>query len=955
MINITYFSSGIQKLVYLYNGTQRAVIHFIIYDTIHMTNSNSYPTSSTGITGLPLTFLDTQIFSYTPRIYTYLKPWNQINFGYDWACSDSTNTQGKLIIYFIGQCLMPFSGNPTPTNCDYNKIDTYLWLPQPLSKDSGCSSSIRKYNNFTFYFKAQYTFYLLSQTTFNTVVVNSVNTSSNSGVVTLFRKNSFILTLTPTNLASTFILSVPTTEYSAQINSNFITYEEKDNHEYIYYSFIITITNNYDQLKSVNLTLKSVQYFGDTFYNGQTLYNFNSINTIPNPITNAINTSLSTSNDFSSSIINVNWYPGDNLRMGQTLLFTFTKSGVDYKTTVTICVGPKCRFAPKNFSVTPSGCSKKNDNYTNTWFYDCVPGSPVTVTGSLNFSNTLVMKLGPYKINYTKNGNIYSFNLPPTQSSGCLPLFIYNNCIFKDVDTSNPLNTYISDIAQCQNSNLINYFFTFSKNNSVSLLKITPYLLDVSKNKIYYINMYGENLNPDLRCFYISSTNPNPIELVYLHSSDIMGTCKLSIDSSNSNNLNSNLNNGTTYSIYLQQKQFSATNLSCTDYKTINKSLIFKNLSQIIPNYSDQNSIPIVNNYNGHQYGGYPINISIPNIGVNTNSYSPTTIMPTSIFIKFGVNHHFNYDSKNDENIVLTATNTTTLNFKFIIPPKWQEALNMTTSPVNSFNFALSINDGADYLPSNFTHTYVNPPSTGGYSFTSATATICEKGKYCPTSNLFSPFSFLCIPGKFNNQTGQSDCTTCETNFMCPEEGMVMEEPCFPGYVCDAPGIIFPTYRCPPGWYCTSGNAPYICPSNYYCEEGTTTPNPFVIQKSYFGSNTDTFWAPSYTAVNLTDENTINSNINRSLYVYLNSDPNYFKLYLDSNSPIPCLNGFDCNTPGNKYTRIWGQGKCSAGYFCPLNVDDRTQAINMINLVNKNYTCYVHSCECPEGNILNLF
>jgi hypothetical protein len=108
-----------------------------------------------------------------------------------------------------------------------------------------------------------------------------------------------------------------------------------------------------------------------------------------------------------------------------------------------------------------------------------------------------------------------------------------------------------------------------------------------------------------------------------------------------------------------------------------------------------------------------------------------------------------------------------------------------------------------------------------------------------------------CHAGQYTGTTGAFTCTDCDISKMCPVEGMVKTETCYPGFICDLPKMVFPTRLCPAGIVCVQGvfknnalwdknnvsTAPVSiqCPSGYYCEEGTTTISPYQLRnKSYF-------------------------------------------------------------------------------------------------------------------------
>lgn len=123
---------------------------------------------------------------------------------------------------------------------------------------------------------------------------------------------------------------------------------------------------------------------------------------------------------------------------------------------------------------------------------------------------------------------------------------------------------------------------------------------------------------------------------------------------------------------------------------------------------------------------------------------------------------------------------------------------------------------------------------------------LCPAGFYCP-SGTNTPLS--CLPGTYQPNIGQGNCSTCRPGSMCPYQNMTKVVPCKAGYYCpDGTPKPCPngTYGnntglnnanmctdCPAGKYCSEAGSTKpkdICAKGYYCEGGavSATPTPTV-------------------------------------------------------------------------------------------------------------------------------
>ncbi len=135
----------------------------------------------------------------------------------------------------------------------------------------------------------------------------------------------------------------------------------------------------------------------------------------------------------------------------------------------------------------------------------------------------------------------------------------------------------------------------------------------------------------------------------------------------------------------------------------------------------------------------------------------------------------------------------------------------------------------------------------------------------------------------------------------------------------------------------------------YYCEEGTASQNNQAYMSEAWGSRSSSFWKLSYAEP---------ANISNEPIFYVKTSAYYNVLgtfqttimIVKTFSPIKCLGNYSCE---NSASRIWGNGKCEKGYFCPL-IEKKGTLMTTINLVNTSYLCTGLVCECPEGKISKL-
>uniref|UniRef100_H3HB02 TNFR-Cys domain-containing protein n=1 Tax=Phytophthora ramorum TaxID=164328 RepID=H3HB02_PHYRM len=88
---------------------------------------------------------------------------------------------------------------------------------------------------------------------------------------------------------------------------------------------------------------------------------------------------------------------------------------------------------------------------------------------------------------------------------------------------------------------------------------------------------------------------------------------------------------------------------------------------------------------------------------------------------------------------------------------------------------------------------------------------VCKQGHYCPngTSN-----PIPCPPGTYSETTQNVNASFC---LACPA-----------GFICSTSGIVIPSEKCPPGFFCTGGEstATQLCPKGSECPEGSSEPRP---------------------------------------------------------------------------------------------------------------------------------
>jgi hypothetical protein len=932
-IKLTFFSTGLIRLNYIVNGSVISSIHFIIYDTMpNIYLDFNSDKSNTDINTINHVNNDTTVYTYTPYIYSYFLSKSKMLFGYQVMLNQNYATLN------FNNCLIPHY-SPTVTNnvSDYNnpiQASDYLWIPEPLVTDQLCASSLFKYKVFNFIFYSQYQAYIVNSTIWNNIKINIYTSTA----FTMYEKSSVNIQLVPTNLFPVYILS--SNEGYIHVGQDTLAFEEKPDYLNSSYTFTLTVTKPYDQLKNQGFTLTNIQVFHDNLHNTASYTDI--------PTTDAMLTyTSSTSTDNIYTYVDCIWFPrldyvvsGNNtIRYSQNFLFTFNDNGVTRTTVVSLCVGSRCRYAPKNIILdVSSACSSPvvNTFNGNMFFNSCKRNALVNINTYLNIDKSAIIKLGGFNIEYTIDSvtNYISFNLPDVSSSGCLPLLIYNNCSY----------TYGLSAPYCQLGNAIQHFFTMSNNNVIDIFTITPYLINVSKDNDYIMSINGNNLSHDHRCFLErdDGTVKSSLELLYQQSNDTIGGCYLKIDNTTRGSyLTDSTTVGVKYCIYLQYKQFTdnglmnLTNPSCIDAKTKCVPIVFSDFNST---YSV--SFTAGNETDGHSVGGYLFEITVSGVQISP-SYSKFSILSSSLVIQMDNTFIFSNNDVIPRIIDIVNQTSSEIKFSFIVPPM---QINK-----NKSIFKVSINDGFDYFDIALSHNYFIPQSNT-YLKTNISLD-CPPGSFCPSNNfVYNPIP--CYPGTYATSTINDKCAACPAGMMCPLEGMTEPEKCYPGFICNAAGIIFPRILCPGGFVCNQGTSTGMaelfsnlpidneCPYGYYCEEGTSSRNPIIYVEKIFGN--DSYWLTAYPKVDITNEIIVKTY--SSAYYYTHNGTDLLTLWLRSHTPIPCLQAYDCTNA----SRITGRGKCLISFFCPL-LSQRSAILAEINKFNPGYTCGNNICPCPEG------
>lgn len=963
-IKHTFYSSGVIRMDYKNGPTVISSIHFILHDSQPSYYQDFLQNQASVITSnSPISASDSQIFAFTPKLYFYHVPLNRLSYAYEGMLNNLPSNLNN------NNCLLPYYEPTVTTNeslySNPYKITNYLWIPEPLATDSTCSSSINKGQVFYFYFYGLYDIKILQPGPWNSLQVNTIlATQTKKSYYNQVMKIQF----TASNDQPVYSYSTPGELYSSPIIDNMIIFEEKPNYQSSSYIFKLTIDNPLDQLKSTNFSLQSVETTSDNIYMGTIS------KTLVLPTSSMLTYSTSTDVSKLQFYVNCVWYPQGVQRYSQTFIFTFDDNGTIRKKSVNLCVGARCRYGIKNISIdvmTNSACGNTvyNPNTFSTYYSACLSNKNIILKNSVNIdSSSVIFKMGSYNLKYTYNSstNQYTITLPNNLSSGCVPLMIYNTCAYN----------YSSTPGYCSMGARIQYFFTFNYNSAITLTRVTPYLLDAERIQTYSLSLTGTNLSHDLRCFLMRN-GVAYLELQYIQNS-LNGGCILDISLSNQPGFLNDVATTNKYCIALRYKKFTNSgaltteNPSCTNTQTSCIPVYFTKFSKNVVTYTFNNQVinPLTTQTNGHELGGYGLDITISNLQYTSNSlvtaYSAVFIFLSSLIIQFGNMYTYKIGIDNEYYNLVNPINISgsSLKFTFIIPPQ-VPVLDPAVSPVNSYNIKVSINDGWEYLPQTLIHTYVGFGVYGiqAVHYRTSTPTPCPVGYFCPSTPFYPLDPLPCGPGTYRASIGGYGCSACEISRMCPIEAMSNSEPCYPGFMCLSSKTIFPTRLCPGGFVCTSevgtnyarwdktqlplSDPSVRCPAGYFCEEGTTTAKPVsFIEKAFGDASLNMQYSLAYNPLNNLE------NINES---FTWSYPNAFyvvhngiqigNLFIRSHTPVQCLNSFDCL---NSATRIWGQGKCPLTYFCPLPVK-RTELIKKIVKYDDYFECYTTQCMCPRG------
>ena len=121
--------------------------------------------------------------------------------------------------------------------------------------------------------------------------------------------------------------------------------------------------------------------------------------------------------------------------------------------------------------------------------------------------------------------------------------------------------------------------------------------------------------------------------------------------------------------------------------------------------------------------------------------------------------------------------------------------------------------------------------------------TLCASGSYCAAGNQ-SVVSGPCSPGYYclagspvASPTNVAHGAICPAGFKCPQ-GSKWPQPCVPGTYNNESGQAV-CKDCPEGFYC-SGNttSPAVCPAGYYCPKNTITEFANECKAGYFNNLT---------------------------------------------------------------------------------------------------------------------
>ena len=199
---------------------------------------------------------------------------------------------------------------------------------------------------------------------------------------------------------------------------------------------------------------------------------------------------------------------------------------------------------------------------------------------------------------------------------------------------------------------------------------------------------------------------------------------------------------------------------------------------------------------------------------------------------------------------------------------------------------------------------------------------ICPSGTYCPRG---SNVPKDCLPGSYNNQTGQETCNLCPPGYYCLTGAVTyLDTVCPSGHYCLVNTTQPYEYPCPPGTFNKltgqqTADACVACPGGSYCEGyGNSWPTGLCSPGWYCNGSA----AANKTSIHGGE-----------------CQPGYY-CPAGSSHPKPCDGGKFCNVAGLDDPA----GKCTAGYYCKLKAKLSTPT----DVITGNI-CPV-GFYCPEGS-----
>ena len=477
------------------------------------------------------------------------------------------------------------------------------------------------------------------------------------------------------------------------------------------------------------------------------------------------------------------------------------------------------------------------------------------------------------------------------------------------------------DQPYCQKGAYTKYFFSFGRQRTVYINKVVPKNVPYSQlsNNIT-ITLYGGFFSPDMRCII------NSIETQFIFGSENVVGCLLP-------SLRANVYNFTGYLRREDCEQTSDYSFNFTVYKSLS-------ITETVDETKWVNSKTI-----GNLFLKFKVK--------DNNLYSNFQVQTDDIVIIY---NNYDFTIKQDEIYQHILLDFNTITF---YPPYLE---------TNGTNITFQISIDAGYTFKEFS---LNP---------NISLPTCPAGYQCNfTMGIFSYYPFLCPPGTYS-QEGDKECIPCPSGAMCPSDGMAEPDLCFPGYICDKTGLVFPTKKCEGGYICPQKRTTplnqslddtseiykevstyleqdgiYKCYNQYYCEEGTAKFYPTALADSSFGSQKETFYANMYASFPIIIDELTRKGVlfdkfkgkNMTWYYSYsdyNNDTSFLDLYMKTATPIQCIKGYNCE---HTKSRIWGDGICQKGHYCPT---DKEGVNSMIKSYRPEFTgCDTASCSCPRG------